>query len=341
MVVPVMPLLLAAALTVAAVSKALNRMESREAALRFGVPPVLATLAATVLPPIELALAVGLVVPSARRLAGLLTFLMLSVFTVRIAVSLRRGERPPCACFGRFSRGSINAKTLFRNGALLALAGATALGHPFHVRVTSQSVLVFLALAFMAMVIAIGWLVVMISRQQASVLARLDALENQSGSRLPIRMEPPTSFVVGKQAPRVAATSANGGSVSLPSPGGRPECLLFLSVDCEPCHEILRHRLARWRAQYPHLEFVPIIIGELGAQPLPEGGVIIDPGRIMELQVAGTPAAVLVREDGIVMRSIAYGPPAIEELLMDTSSNGLYLLSAGSLAGGAEQAHAD
>jgi hypothetical protein len=52
---------------------------------------------------------------------------LLTVFTVMIAAKLRRGEHPPCACFGAWSAKPIGGGHIARNLALIAVAVVAAL----------------------------------------------------------------------------------------------------------------------------------------------------------------------------------------------------------------------
>lgn len=64
------------------------------------------------------ALAVQLVVP----VPALVALALLATFSVLIAVRLRAGDRPVCACFGQWSASPLGAHHLVRNAALAVLA---------------------------------------------------------------------------------------------------------------------------------------------------------------------------------------------------------------------------
>lgn len=71
-------------------------------------------------PWVELGLGALLIVQVARRPAAIAAIVLLSVFTVLIAARLRRGEHPPCACFGAWSASPIGPGHLIRNAGLIA-----------------------------------------------------------------------------------------------------------------------------------------------------------------------------------------------------------------------------
>lgn len=118
--------LLAGLLLVSATAKLRNRAAFREfaastvamrlASHRWSVPLALVTVVA------ELVTVALLAVP-ATAAAGLSAAAALTVaFTGSIGVSLRRGARVPCRCFG-VSRTPLGAPQLVRNLALLAVCG--------------------------------------------------------------------------------------------------------------------------------------------------------------------------------------------------------------------------
>lgn len=88
----------------------------------LGVPSELAQL----VPFVEIALGAALAAQLVPPWPAVAAIALLVVFTIAIAMRLRDGSRPPCACFGSRSRRPLGAYHLFRNGALIALAVAAA-----------------------------------------------------------------------------------------------------------------------------------------------------------------------------------------------------------------------
>jgi Methylamine utilisation protein MauE len=114
---------LAGVLLVSSVAKLTDREGTREAVAGFGVPAAHVPLAAAFLAPLELVIALALVVP-ATMVAGLIAaLLLLAGLTRAIAVAMRQGRRPDCRCFGRIGCADISGRTAARNTALAALAG--------------------------------------------------------------------------------------------------------------------------------------------------------------------------------------------------------------------------
>ena len=77
-----------------------------------------------VVPWVELVLGALLVVGVLRPLVAIATALLLVAFTVLLSARLARGERPPCACFGRLSTRPISWWSVVRNLVLVGLAVA-------------------------------------------------------------------------------------------------------------------------------------------------------------------------------------------------------------------------
>ena len=96
---------------------------TRQAARDFGVPSAAAPAVAFIVPVAELTIAVLLVFGGSAAVVGAVGgVLLLAVFIVAIAVSLARGRRPDCHCFGRLRSEAVSARTLVRNVVLVLLA---------------------------------------------------------------------------------------------------------------------------------------------------------------------------------------------------------------------------
>ncbi len=131
-VIVVASIVLAGVFAVSGWAKARDLGGTTTAAASLGVPASLARLVARLLPVIELALAaallVGLLVSAVRRVAASGSLVLLGLFTVAMARTLRLGRAPVCRCFGALSERPISAETIVRNVALAALAGVCVIG---------------------------------------------------------------------------------------------------------------------------------------------------------------------------------------------------------------------
>src|SRR5215212_2820490 len=115
-------LVLAAVFALAGVTKLADRNGARQAMRDFGVPAALAPALALLLPLAELAAAVALLPTGSAWWGAAGALALLALFIVGIGVSLARGRRPDCHCFGQIASGPIGRSTLTRNGLLAALA---------------------------------------------------------------------------------------------------------------------------------------------------------------------------------------------------------------------------
>ena len=112
-----------AAFVVAGASKLAARDGWPEQARGLGAP----SWTIPIVPWFELVVGALLVVQVARSFMAFVAIGLLTVFTVMIAVNLRQGRRPPCACFGAWSAKPIGGGHIARNLALIAVAVVAAL----------------------------------------------------------------------------------------------------------------------------------------------------------------------------------------------------------------------
>lgn len=79
-------------------------------------------------PWVELAVGALLVVQVAPPWPAVVAVALLLAFSALIALRLRAGEHPVCACFGQWSASELGPRHLVRNGVLIAVAAIAALG---------------------------------------------------------------------------------------------------------------------------------------------------------------------------------------------------------------------
>src|SRR4051812_5635298 len=119
-------LLLAAVFAVAGAAKLADLAGPRVAVAGFGVPERTARPVGTLLPFAELFVAGLLLFSSTARAGAIGALVLLALFVVAISVSMARGQRPDCHCFGQLRSEPAGAKTLARNVVLAAVAGFVA-----------------------------------------------------------------------------------------------------------------------------------------------------------------------------------------------------------------------
>jgi len=93
-------------------------------ALALGAPSVVVRP----LPWIELSVGALLIVRVMVPVVASIAIALLVAFSIVIALRLREGSRPPCACFGAWSAAPIGPWHLVRNAALVALGLVAVLG---------------------------------------------------------------------------------------------------------------------------------------------------------------------------------------------------------------------
>jgi uncharacterized membrane protein YphA (DoxX/SURF4 family) len=119
----VVRVVLGGVMVAAGIGKLSNRSWPAQARA-LGAPAI----AVPVVAPLELALGAALVVGVFPRLAGTAVAALLAAFTVLLAVRLREGLHPPCACFGGRRPRPIDGWSVARNGLLIAAALVPAIG---------------------------------------------------------------------------------------------------------------------------------------------------------------------------------------------------------------------
>ncbi|WP_339782378.1 MauE/DoxX family redox-associated membrane protein [uncultured Marinobacter sp.] len=91
------------------------------------IPGLMVPFAALALPVTELAVAAGLLWSTSRPYAGVLAFLMISLYALAIAINLARGRKDiDCGCSGPAMRQPLQPALLARN-LLLAIIALVAL----------------------------------------------------------------------------------------------------------------------------------------------------------------------------------------------------------------------
>src|SRR5438045_1017440 len=115
-------LVLVAVFAVAGWAKLSDRSGTRQAVREFGVPDALATPVTFLLPLAELVVAALLLFSGTAVIGAIGAAVLLALFIVAIGVSLARGKRPDCHCFGQVHSEPVGPATLVRNAVLVGLA---------------------------------------------------------------------------------------------------------------------------------------------------------------------------------------------------------------------------
>jgi methylamine dehydrogenase accessory protein MauD len=281
-------LVLAGVFGVAGVAKLLDAAGSRRAMLDFGVQAATAGLLGRLLTLAELAVAVALLPVATAWWAGLGALGLLVAFLAGIGLSLARGNRPDCRCFGQLYSRPIGSETLVRNAVLAALAAGIVVAGPANPGATAFGWLgelsAFEGVGVAFDVLALGllggmaWLMLQMLRQQGRLLLRLDTVEARldgrfvgSGGNGPLLQietdghaghhhrdghdhggQPAEQGLpIGAPAPDVGLPDLDGGSWALErlTEAGKPTMLIFVDPNCGACNGLLPD-IGRWQREH-------------------------------------------------------------------------------------------
>ena len=333
-------LLLALVFLVAGWAKLRDRAGSRQAFVDFGFPDRLARPFAAALPVIELTVALLLLFSRTTLIAAIVTLFLLLSFIAVMTYNLAKGRKPDCHCFGQSHSTPIGWSTVVRNAVLAFLAALIIWQGPGLSPVTALSGLSafqWIGIAFAVLVIVVlvaeGWFIVNLLRQNGRLLVRLEALEAQMVSKEPQPTPAPArtpvlGLPVGTVAPTFSLPQLGGKEVTLDGlrGAGKPVLLLFTDPDCGPC-EVLLPQVAAWQRE--HAKRLSIVIASRGAKEKHQAlqrehgvtNILLQKDREVSLQYEayGTPSAVLIRPDGTIGSPLAGGVDAITSLVASST----------------------
>lgn len=327
----------------AAVGKLADRQGSRDAMIAFGVPTPLAPVIAVAVPLAELAIALALVPAATAWYGAIGALVLLLAFAAGIAWALARGRKPDCHCFGQIHSSPAGPGTLLRNGALAAIAGFIVVSGPENVGYSTTSgvgdltagetAALVVAVAALALIAAQSWFLWQVLRQNGNLLLRIEAVERTLGLSPDLQLahsHQPAGMPIGDPALEFSLPDHEGIEVSLETLRlrGVPVLLAFTDPDCGPCNSLLPE-VARWQSEFAK-EFTTMVISggsvEANRDKAAQYGlnpILIQPDRSVSdaYGCAGTPCAVLVSADGVILSAPAGGPGAIRELVERASGN--------------------
>lgn len=302
-------LALAAIFVVAGVNKLRDMARTQADLEAMGLPAWLVPTLSFRLPIVELAVAAMLLIEPLAGVGAACALVLLSAFTMVIAVNLLRGRRPACACFGALAQSPISWNSVARNLALMAMAGVVSGAELLQgVRLPNADVL-----AFTWATLATLWLL-LLTRQNGRLLLRIEQLERSSPAS-PTQAQSP--LTVGAAVPPLRLNDAQGRPFDLRSLRGAPALLLFLDAGCSHCRPLL----AQLRdAQLVNTDAALVVISEsaaLGRELPTQIIVLVDAGwTTRELfGVRGTPAAVSVDAEGALAQPPVHGTSAVRAAL--------------------------
>jgi methylamine dehydrogenase accessory protein MauD len=323
-------LLVAVVFGLAGVGKLFDLPGSVLGAEGFGVPQRFSRFVGYSLPVFEIAIAIGLVSIATAPIAAAAGTTLMLAFIVAISITLARGERPDCHCFGALHSAPIGWQTLARNGVIafgsgLVLVAGPGTGLVAWLRELDTTSLVLLSLLLTSVVvIAWQWFTVgQLSGRAEAMANRISAIEGVLNGDSPQDVPGPE---VGAVAPGFLLKSIGKGMVTLESLKalGKPVVLVFAEPTCSICNMVMP-KIARWKQDLADVVTVAVISSgteEANRRKVDRYGlewVLLQETRevTMAYRTPGTPSAVLIDRNGVVAAPLTFGPDAILEMFQE------------------------
>lgn len=336
-------LLLAAVFLLAGVAKLSDRIGSSKALHEFGLPLGLAQPLSLLLSLGEIAVAVALLPVALAWYGSCAALALLGIFVLGISVSLIRGRRPDCHCFGQLHSKPVGWQTLVRNGMLgmvadwLVSRGPAKIGPSLgkHLAAAGDNERRLFIVA--ACVVAFLFFRALRHSQPEEPESATDdepferesepARESPAPAATPIPNVPIDGLPIGTPAPEFALPNITGENRSLQSlrEPGKPICLMFSSPHCESCLALLP-QVRNWMNELQDsLNIFVISRGTVKEnlaklKDLDAARVLLQPAfEVSESYgVTATPAAVLVGADGLIQSHLVVGREEIKQLISST-----------------------
>jgi hypothetical protein len=328
--------LLAAVFWTAAAEKLRDPDGARQAMVGFGVPARLAAAARILLVLTELVVGGLLVAVRSAWWGALGALVLLSAFTLAIAVSLLRHRPVNCHCFGQLHARPAGWPAIGRNVALGLCAafvlwpiGGAAQPDVIGALVETARARPIPTVGFavvLAAIAGLAWVAFHLLRQHGRLLLRMDRLEAQlavAGGNGDLASAPPVrGLAIGTTAPDLELRNLSGAALTTANlwRTGRAAVLIFANPDCAPCERMLP-AVVRWQAEHE----ATLRIAVISRIRWPGGG---DAGVLLSedveaadaFQAPGTPAAVRVETDGRIGSAVVLGPTSIERLIVESAA---------------------
>ncbi|HEX5701393.1 MAG TPA: TlpA disulfide reductase family protein [Rubrobacter sp.] len=334
-------LLLAGVFALAGVAKLSDLEGSRKAIIDFGLPVVLASPLALLLPLAELAVAAALIPASTAWWGALGALGLLVLFVVGISINLARGRKPDCHCFGQLHSAPAGWKTLARNGVLAAVAGFVLwegydVAGPSAISwlgaiSTAQLLTLLGGVLVLSLLAGQWWFLAHLLRQNGRLLVRLEAVEESvavGGGLAPSQngtaLHQAEGLPVGSEAPEFGLSGLHGETLTLEAlrASGKPVLLFFTDPGCGPCNAMLPD-VGRWQQEHAQkLTLALVSRGDVEENKIKASehglkSVLVQKDwEVSEsYDVRGTPSAVLIAPEGKIASPVAGGAEGIRGLL--------------------------
>ena len=330
-------LVLAGVFALAGVAKLSDLEGSRKAIIDFGLPAVLASPLALLLPLAELAVAAALIPASTAWWGALGALGLLVLFVVGISINLARGRKPDCHCFGQLHSAPAGWKTLARNGVLAAVAGFVLwegydVAGPSAISwlgaiSTAQLLTLLGGVLVLSLLAGQWWFLAHLLRQNGRLLVRLEAVEESvaaGGGLAPSQngtaLHQAEGLPVGSEAPEFGLSGLHGETLTLEAlrASGKPVLLFFTDTGCGPCNALLPD-VGRWQQEHAQKLTLALVsrgdVEENKTKASEHGLKSVLVQKDWEVSesydVRGTPSAVLIAPEGKIASPVAGGAEGI------------------------------
>lgn len=331
---------LAFVFALAGAAKLLDAKNSVKAVSDFGVPERLARPLGYLLPIAEIGLASSLLFQQSAWFAAIGSAILLAVFTAAMLWQMWLGKAPECHCFGQVRNEPVGAKSVVRNGLLLAIAVILSLtgksvGTPLWATRGDLLQVVLLFVIAVATVLAVSY-VRRILDSQAEIARRIDLLELLSSAERPKERheagDPSDGLPIGAVFPDFELVKRGGELLTLQQllQDGHSVLFFFVGPNCSPCAALVPE-IAGWNTELRAKANVVVVTSGTASEnadklKIDEGlTLLFDEGRALAQSVGAkwTPSAILVRPDGRVGSRIAAGDAAIRQLVKNIAETEL------------------
>jgi len=270
--------------------------------------------------------------PATSFAASVVALAMLVVFTAVIAATLRRGEAPPCNCFGAAQATPIDRRTVWRNVGLAGIALATLAGSwidpgppvfgwlaPSANAAPILQVTLVLAALLAAAVITLRRARVSAVALQASVEALQREIDMRNGTKAATAAVP-SGLPLGAALPVVTLSDTDGRQETLADwlGGASPVLLLSLGAECGSCQALYPH-ITRWAAEQRARLRVVAVYDRVPDRPPALGPHVLvlmaSKDALGHLRLPWTPGAVLISGTKLIASPTVFGAPAVEGLV--------------------------
>ena len=320
-----------------ALAKLRDRDGTRQAVIDFGAPRRISRLIAAILPALELLLAIGLLSVAASRLAAAAMAVLLAIFTVVITVSILRGKRTVCHCFGESGNKPVGWPSVARNIGLAALA--LLIVWPKEAGAGESVALLFdwmpegsraagaISLIALFCCACLAWAFINLFRQHGRLLLRIEELEK---GIVAVPAPVAAGLPLGAPIPQFALPSIDGRVISRDDlrQSDKPTLLVFSDPNCGPCSDLLPE-LERWSVDHQARFTIALVsrgdpeLNKTKLSKLRVPVVLVEKDETLSrsLSTLPTPSALIMKPSGRVGSRPALGADGIRQLVEQLSSS--------------------